>query len=122
MQLSPAMLFKRTYSQARRSRRQWINTSVHVFAGSAQFSAVGINLSEGGMGLFAVVNLPVGSQVTVEFPPPGENEPVRLSAKIRHRALYLYGVEFLESGAHASEAKVLAAQNSHPISSESRTF
>lgn len=93
---------------------------MHVFAGSAQFNAVGINLSEGGMGFFAVANLRVPSQVTVEFLPPGESEPVRLPANIRHRALYLYGVEFLESDAHVSQAGTsVAAEISATQSNES---
>lgn len=60
--------------------------------------ALGINLSEGGMGLFAVAHLPVGSHVQVEFCPPQSTEAVRVEGTIRHRALYLYGIEFaLES-------------------------
>lgn len=94
------MLFKRDYSPSRRSRRQWINGSVQVFDGPQQFSAFGINLSEGGMGFFAAANLRVGSQITIEFLPPDAKTPVRRLANIRHRALYLYGVEFLAAGDH----------------------
>jgi hypothetical protein len=57
--------------------------------------ALGINLSEGGMGLFAVAHLAVGTRVEVEFCPPESSEAVRVEAMIRHRALYLYGIEFL---------------------------
>lgn len=108
------MLFKRNYSSPRRSRRQWINTSVQVFARSAQFSAVGINLSEGGMGLFAVTNLPVGSQIELEFTPPKATHPIRASATVRHRALYLYGVEFLpsEPNLHQAQTDVYRAPSS----------
>jgi len=31
----------------------------------------------------------------VEFRRPKSEQPVRLSGKVRHRALYLYGIEFL---------------------------
>lgn len=94
------MLFKRDYSPSRRSRRQWINGSVQVFSGPHQFSAFGINLSDGGMGFFAAANLRVGSQVAIEFIPPDAKTPVRRLANIRHRALYLYGVEFLAANDH----------------------
>ena len=89
------MLFKRNFSITRRSKRQWFNTSVRVFTDRGQMDAVGINLSAGGMGLFAVAHLAVGSRVEIEFCPPEGSEAVRVEATVRHRALYLYGIEFL---------------------------
>ena len=122
--VTPPMLFKRNYSPSRRSRRQWINGAVQIFSGAQQFSAFGINLSEGGMGFFAAANLRVGSQIAIEFVPPGEETPARRLAKIRHRALYLYGVEFLPPVSQSAlQAKPLIAQNGEgkPVeSSESR--
>lgn len=47
------------------------------------------------MGLFAVANLPVGSQIEVEFPSPASGLRTRLPGTVIHRALYLYGIEFL---------------------------
>lgn len=81
----------------RRRKRQLLNTSVQVFTESARVDALGINLSEVGVCLFAVVNLSVGSQIQVEFLPPRSTELVRVSGVVRHRALYLYlyGIEFL---------------------------
>ena len=104
------MLFKRNHSPNRRSRRQWINTSVQVFAGSAQLNALGINLSDGGMGLFAVANLPVGSEIQIEFILPKTKTPVRTAAMVRHRALYLYGIEFLSTEAGQVESESCIAQ------------
>ena len=78
----------------RRRQRQLLNTSVQIFTGSAGIDALGINLSEVGMGLFTLANLPLGSQVQVEFLPPGRKERVRISGTVRYRALYLYGIEF----------------------------
>lgn len=89
------MIFRRNYSSIRRSQRQWFNTDVQVFTSAVRMHAVGVNISEGGMCLFAVTNLPVGKQVEVEFCPPGTEDPIRLSGTIKHRALYLYGIEFL---------------------------
>jgi hypothetical protein len=88
------MLLKRSFHPTRRSPRQWLNTSVRVFAGPAHFDALGVNLSDGGMCLFTIGNLPVGTQLEVEFLTPRSSEPVRFSGKVRHRALYLYGIEF----------------------------
>ena len=55
----------------------------------------GVRFSEGGICLFAAANLPVGSQVKVEFKTPHTHEPVRVRGKVRNRSVYLYGVEFL---------------------------
>lgn len=79
----------------RRRQRQLLNTSVRVFCGSRHLDALGINLSDTGMCLFAIANLPVGSQIEVEFLPQRCAERVRMSGTVRHRALYLYGIEFL---------------------------
>jgi PilZ domain len=68
-----------------------------VLTPTAHMDALGVNLSEGGMCFFSVANLRVGSHVDIEFRPPQAEEPVRVSGKIRHRALYLYGIEFLSN-------------------------
>jgi hypothetical protein len=88
------MLLKRSFHATRRSPRQWLNTSVQVFAGPAHFEGLGVNISEGGMCLFTIANLPVGIQLEVEFLPPRSELPIRMPATVRHRALYLYGIEF----------------------------
>ena len=89
------MIFRRQFPATRRSKRQWLNTSVRVFTERGPMDALGINLSEGGMGLFAVTNLPVGSRIQLEFLLPQSEEPVRVEGQVRHRALYLYGIEFV---------------------------
>jgi len=90
------MLIKRSGTRiTRRSPRQLLNTSVRVFTECAQMDALGINLSDGGMCLFTVANLPVGSEIDVEFREFRSKRRVRWSATIRHRAVYLYGIEWL---------------------------
>jgi len=89
------MILKPNFKDRRRRQRQLLNTSVQVFTGSAHLHAVGINLSDVGMCLFSLANLRLGSQIEVEFVPPGADEPVREYGTVRHRALYLYGIEFL---------------------------
>jgi hypothetical protein len=56
--------------------------------------ALGVNISDVGMCLFTIANLPLGSQIQVEFLPPKCTGLIRVSATVRHRALYLYGIEF----------------------------
>jgi PilZ domain len=79
----------------RRRQRQLLNASVRVFSGSRHLDALGINLSDAGMCLFAIANLPVGAQIEVEFLPQRCTERIRIPGTVRHRALYLYGIEFL---------------------------
>ena len=105
------MILKRNFERNRRRRkRQLLNTSVHVLTGSAQVDALGINLSDVGMCLFALANLPLGSQIQVEFLPPRCKEVVRLCGTVRHRALYLYGIEFLVDSDHCPGSWADAAQ------------
>jgi threonine/homoserine efflux transporter RhtA len=90
------MVLKHIFKPDRRRRkRQWLNTSVQVFAGSTRVDGLGINLSDVGMCLFTIANLPLGSQIQLEFLQPRCAELVRVSGTVRHRAVYLYGIEFL---------------------------
>jgi threonine/homoserine efflux transporter RhtA len=90
------MIFKRSFKPDRRRQgRQLLNTSVQVSTESAHLAAYGINLSDIGMCLFLMANLPLGSKIEVEFLSPRSTELVRVSGIVRFRALYLYGIEFL---------------------------
>ena len=89
------IMLQPNFKDRRRRQRQLLNTSVQVFTGSCHLSALGINLSEVGMCLFTIANLPLGSKIEIEFLPSRSNEPVRKYGTVRHRALYLYGIEFL---------------------------
>ncbi len=85
------------------NRRRWerfpFDASVRVVvdhsADDATVNGRGVRLSEGGICLFAAANLPVGSDIDVEFNNPRTDEPVRVRGKVRNRSVYLYGVEFL---------------------------
>ncbi len=90
------MIFNRTATRNRRRwERSWLNSSIRVLASGAEINGFGIKVSEGGMYLFAVADLPVGSQVNVEFKPPQSQEMIRVAGTVRHRAVYLYGLEFV---------------------------
>jgi PilZ domain len=84
----------------RRRQRQLLNTSVRVFSGPRHLDALGINLSDTGMCLFAIANLPLGAEIEIEFLPYRCTERIRIAGTIRHRALYLYGIEFLSDSDH----------------------
>jgi PilZ domain len=99
------MFLKRNFDRDRRRRkRQLFNTSIRVFTESGSIEALGINISDVGMSLFTIANLPVDSQIQVEFLPSRSTEPTRVWGTVRHRALYLYGIEFL------------AGSDQHPVS------
>lgn len=111
------MNLKRTFKpERRRQKRQLLNTSVRISTGSAQVDAVGINVSDVGMCLFTLADLPLGSPIQVEFLPPRYRQPVQLSATVRHRALYLYGIEFLPGSnrfeERGGESRISALQTS----------
>src|SRR5438309_6706680 len=89
------MFLKYFTPDRRRRKRQMLKASVRVFTASGLVDALGINVSDVGMGLFAVANLKVGSHIEVELLLPGNSEPVRVAGTVRYRALYLYGIEFL---------------------------
>ncbi|HEX6823695.1 MAG TPA: PilZ domain-containing protein [Candidatus Sulfotelmatobacter sp.] len=79
----------------RLQKRQLLNTSVRVITKLGAMDALGINISDGGMGLFTIANLPVGSHIEVEFrTADGPTAFTRVAATVRHRALYLYGIAF----------------------------
>jgi hypothetical protein len=103
------MIFRRKYSSIRRSPRQWWNSSVDLFTGSAKVKAVGVNISDGGMCLFAIANLHIGSPIEVAFHQTDSREHVRLRGTVRHRALYLYGIEFLDDPKFKGNSVQIAA-------------
>ena len=105
------MILRSSHAPARRWTRQWWDSSVEVFTTSAQVKAVGLNISDGGMGLFAVANLHVGSQIEVEFRSPRSGEKHRRRGTVRHRALYLYGIEFLRKAEFGEDSEPIRGRN-----------
>jgi hypothetical protein len=90
-------------SERRRWKRHSFNVPVRLVTDSAVIDGRGIRMSEGGIYLFSASNLELGEKVEVGFP-CGDTESVTRSGIVRYRALYLYGVEFLETpgAAHAA--------------------
>jgi hypothetical protein len=55
----------------------------------------GNELNEGGMAVFAGVELKLDDQIHVEFTPPYTGSPIRVRCTVRNRNGYYYGVEFV---------------------------
>lgn len=106
------MFLKRNFGRDRRRRkRQLLNTSVRVFTDSGPIEALGINISDVGMSLFTIANLPIDSRIQLELQLPQSTEPARIWGIIRHRALYLYGIEFAAGSDRISEFSWINTQN-----------
>jgi len=59
-------------------------------------SGRGNDVSEGGVLVFAGMELKAGDEVAIEFTPPFSAGPVRAKGIVRHRRGYNYGIEFLQ--------------------------
>lgn len=55
----------------------------------------GSDISEGGLLIFAGIELKEGEEIFVEFTPPYSSDPIRVRGVVRNREGYKYGVEFL---------------------------
>lgn len=79
----------------RRSERQWVALPVHIITAKSSIEGTTLNLSEHGMYVFTAADIPMNSEIEVVFRPPEEEESVQVSAIVRRKVLYLYGIEFL---------------------------
>jgi len=89
------------FSPRRRWPRQKVDVPVRLvlrgYNRTFLVEGCGNDLSEGGMLVFAGLQLPVGREVEVEIQLPESREPLRLPATIRDRDRYFYGLEFTVS-------------------------
>ncbi len=63
----------------------------------------GNELNEGGMAVFAGLELKIGDDVDIEFTPPYQGMPIRVRSIVRNRRGYYYGVEFRRATAEDVE-------------------
>ena len=108
---SADMLFARDKDR-RQSYRQWVAVPVLMRHRGSRIEGLSINISEGGMYLFAAANLLPGTQIEIEFCPPESKELVRTCGAVRRRALYLYAIEFLNEDAASAHDRTSAAEPS----------
>lgn len=102
------------YTIARRWTRFDINVPLRVIAPKSDKIVIvqgrGNELNEGGMSVFAGMEMKIGETVAVEFTPPYSGEPIRARCVVRNRTGYTYGVEFLleTNEDHASASQIRA--------------
>jgi PilZ domain-containing protein len=111
------MLFRPARNQ-RQSKRQWVAVPVVIRHRGSRIDGHSINISAGGMYLFAAAHLAPGTLIEIEFRPPRGKELFRAVGAVRRRALYLYGIEFL--GDHAATRDRTTVQTENPMSSMSQ--
>jgi hypothetical protein len=87
----------------RRSHRHTVVVPVLIRHRGSRIEGLSINISDGGMYLFAAVHLSPGTQVEIEFRPPESSHEVRTRGTVRRRALYLYAIEFLSDASASTQ-------------------
>ncbi len=87
------------FPSTRRWRRFQINVPIRAIVHREDRLRIidgrGNELNEGGMMIFAGVELRVGDPVEIEFTPPYHGLPIRVRSIVRDRRGYFYGIEFL---------------------------
>ena len=91
------------FTQMRRWPRYKLNVPLRVVVDTGEKVRIidgrGTELNEGGMRVFAGVELKVGNLISIEFTPPYSGEPVRVRSEVRNRNGYTYGITFLQETA-----------------------
>jgi len=98
----------------RRWQRYRLNLPIRIIVsrngGARITSGRATDISQGGVLVFAGIELSAGSEVFVEFTEPYSGEPIRARGLVRHRRGYNYGVEFMtETTAEQEQANKFRA-------------
>ena len=96
------------YKGQRKSDRHWVAVPVLIRHRGSRIEGVSINISDGGIYLFAAANLSLGTQVEIEFRPPKSTHEICTRGTVRRRALYLYAIEFLIDDAASTHDRTAA--------------
>jgi PilZ domain len=88
------------FARKRRWERSQIDVPIRlIFWNSLHTAKIvdarGRDMSEGGMAVFAGVELRIGDIIEIEFTPAYSGQPLRVKAEVRNRRGYSYGIEFL---------------------------
>jgi len=91
-----------SYPRARRWARYKLDVPIRAIAVAPGKTTIvdgrGRDISEGGMLIFAGMELQVAESIDVEFT-PAFADPIRVAAVVRNRDGFYYGVEFLRGNA-----------------------
>lgn len=94
-----AVVPQQRYATSRRWPRYKMDVPVRVITQALTKTTIvqgrGSELNNGGMAVFAGMELSIGAQVLVEFTPPYSGQPIRVRCTVRNRVGYRYGVEFI---------------------------
>ena len=96
--------------ERRRWKRYAFNSPVRVVTDSAVVEARCIRMSAGGIYLFAVADLPSEAEIKIEFASNAHENLCSRNGIVRHRAIYLYGIEFSAGEPHNSESALRSAE------------
>ncbi len=108
------------HKEQRQSPRQWVTVPVLIRNDGLRIEGLSINISEGGIYVFAAAKLAVGTQIDLEFRLPNSKQAVRTCGTVRRRAVYLYGIEFSkEDIAPARERSIKETNTGLPSSQAS---
>src|SRR5690242_8428354 len=88
------------FARKRRWERSGIDVPIRlIFWNSLHTAKIvearGRDMSEGGMAVFAGVELRIGDIIELEFTPAYSGQPLRVKAEVRNRRGYSYGIEYL---------------------------
>ena len=97
-------------AERRRWKRYSFNSPIRLVTDSAVVDARCIRMSVGGIYLFAAADLPSGAEIKIEFAPGASGGLLSRSGIVRHRAIYLYGVEFLAGERRDPESALQPAE------------
>jgi len=103
--LSPRMNIQNTQDRGvfRRWQRFRLNMPIRLIVSRDNITRItdgrANDISDGGLLVFAGIELNTGDNVFVEFTPPYSGEAVRARGVVRHRRGYTYGVQFYSENA-----------------------
>ena len=94
-----AVVQQSAFHPARRWPRYKLDLPVRVIVQKDMKAIIaqgrGTELNEGGLAVFAGLELTVYEEAAVEFTPPYSGQPIRVRCLVRDRKGYVYGLEFL---------------------------
>jgi len=94
-----ATVTQSAFPTPRRFPRYTLKVPVRVIAQKSGHPVIvqgrGDELNEGGLAVFAGIELKVDEEIAVEFTPPYKGQPIRVRCVVRDRQGYNYGVAFL---------------------------
>lgn len=110
------------YTGTRRWTRYAVSLSLRVrvptASGQEFMLAHGRDMSQGGMAVYVPVELEIGETVLLELVFPAMQEPLTVSASVKNRLGFKYGVEFIQPTAGEQQTILI---NLHKLLASTRS-